>query len=47
MEEEIQNTHVSPAKKGKNKFQDIGAESRKKRLLCQISTDKYKNCEAK
>ena len=34
MEEEIETAHVSPAKKRKNQYQDIGAESRKKRLLC-------------
>ncbi|KAF8105176.1 hypothetical protein N665_0162s0054 [Sinapis alba] len=44
MEEE--SIHVSPTKKRKNKFQDIGAESRKKRLLCQRSTDKYRDLEA-
>ncbi|WZZ64792.1 hypothetical protein YC2023_076162 [Brassica napus] len=35
MEEEIETAHVSPTKKRKNQYQDIGAESRKKRLLCQ------------
>ncbi|KAH0903612.1 hypothetical protein HID58_043115, partial [Brassica napus] len=45
MEEEIENAHVSPAKKRKNQYQDIGAESRKKRLLCQRSTDKYRDLE--
>ncbi|CAF1858376.1 unnamed protein product [Brassica napus] len=45
MEEEIETAHVSPAKKRNNQYQDIGAESRKKRLLCQRSTDKYKDLE--
>ncbi|KAH0903581.1 hypothetical protein HID58_043084, partial [Brassica napus] len=45
MEEEIETAHVSPAKKRKNHYQDIGAESRKKRLLCQRSTDKYRDLE--
>ncbi|KAL0645720.1 hypothetical protein Bca4012_044011 [Brassica carinata] len=45
MEEEIETAHVSPAKKRKNQYQDIGAESRKKRLLCQRSTDKYRDLE--
>nr|VDD57098.1 unnamed protein product [Brassica oleracea] len=45
MEEKIETTHVSPAKKRKNQYQDIGAESRKKRLLFQRSTDKYKDLE--
>ncbi|KAG5384387.1 hypothetical protein IGI04_035857, partial [Brassica rapa subsp. trilocularis] len=43
MEEEIESTHVSAATKRKNKFQDTGAESRKKRLLCQRSTEKIEN----
>ncbi|KAH0884728.1 hypothetical protein HID58_060824, partial [Brassica napus] len=42
---EIETAHVSPAKKRKNQYQDIGAESRKKRLLCQRSTDKYRDLE--
>ncbi|KAF8109205.1 hypothetical protein N665_0101s0033 [Sinapis alba] len=46
MEVEEESIHVSPTKKRKNKFQDIGAESRKKRLLCQRSTDKYRDLEA-
>ncbi|CAF2056259.1 unnamed protein product [Brassica napus] len=33
MEEEIETAHVSPTKKRKNQYQDIGAESRKKRDL--------------
>ncbi|KAF3598912.1 hypothetical protein F2Q69_00036708, partial [Brassica cretica] len=45
MEDEIETAHVSPAKKRKNHYQDIGAESRKKRLLCQRSTDKYRDLE--
>ncbi|KAH0886578.1 hypothetical protein HID58_062674 [Brassica napus] len=45
MEEEIETAHVSPATKRKNQYQDIGAESRKKRLLCQRSTDKYRDLE--
>ncbi|CAN6904017.1 unnamed protein product [Brassica oleracea] len=45
MEEKIETAHVSPAKKRKNQHQDIGAESRKKRLLCQISIDKYRDLE--
>ncbi|KAG2251227.1 hypothetical protein Bca52824_081363 [Brassica carinata] len=44
IEEEIETAHVSPAKKRKNQYQDIGAESRK-RLLCQRSTDKYRDLE--
>ncbi|KAF3525063.1 hypothetical protein F2Q69_00047995 [Brassica cretica] len=44
MEEEIETAHLSPAKKRKNQYQDIGAESRK-RLLCQRSTDKYRDLE--
>ncbi|KAF8102770.1 hypothetical protein N665_0195s0007 [Sinapis alba] len=46
MEVEEESIHVSPTKKRKNKFQDIGAESRKKKLLCQRSTDKYRDLEA-
>ena len=45
MEGEIETAHVSPPKKRKNQYQDIGAESRKKRLLCQRSTDKYRDLE--
>ncbi|KAH0929500.1 hypothetical protein HID58_015227, partial [Brassica napus] len=45
MEEEIETAHVTPAKKRKNQYRDIGAESRKKRLLCQRSTDKYRDLE--
>ncbi|KAG2308769.1 hypothetical protein Bca52824_028517 [Brassica carinata] len=45
MEEEIETAHVSPATKRKNQYQDIGAESRKKRLICQRSTDKYRDLE--
>ncbi|KAF3499424.1 hypothetical protein F2Q69_00043500 [Brassica cretica] len=45
MEEEIETAHVSPTKKRKNQYQDIGTESRKKRLLCQRSTDKYRDLE--
>ncbi|KAG2251000.1 hypothetical protein Bca52824_081136 [Brassica carinata] len=33
MEEEIETAHVSPTKKRKNQYQDIGAESRKKKDL--------------
>ncbi|KAH0873172.1 hypothetical protein HID58_070534, partial [Brassica napus] len=36
MEEEIETAHVSPAKKRKNQYQDIGAESRKKRLCLRF-----------
>jgi len=36
---------VSTAKKRKNRFRDTGAESRKKRLLCQRSTEKYRDLE--
>ncbi|KAG2307083.1 hypothetical protein Bca52824_026831 [Brassica carinata] len=45
VEEEVETAHVSPAKKRKNQYQDVGAESRKKRLLCQRSTDKYRDLE--
>ncbi|WZZ71132.1 hypothetical protein YC2023_082502 [Brassica napus] len=45
IEDEIESTRVSPAKKRKNMFQDTGAESRKKRLLCQRSTEKYRDLE--
>ncbi|XP_018465298.2 uncharacterized protein LOC108836669 [Raphanus sativus] len=45
VEEEIEAAHVSPAKKRKNQYQDIGAQSRKKKLLCQRSADKYKDLE--
>ncbi|KAF3492557.1 hypothetical protein DY000_02052939 [Brassica cretica] len=45
IEDEIESTRVSPAKKRKNRFQDTGAESRKKRLLCQRSTEKYRDLE--
>ncbi|KAL0713348.1 hypothetical protein Bca4012_020326 [Brassica carinata] len=45
VEEEVETAHVSPAKKRKNQYQDVGAESRKKRLLCQRSTDKYRDHE--
>ncbi|CAN6906779.1 unnamed protein product [Brassica oleracea] len=45
IEDEIESTCVSPAKKRKNMFQDTGAESRKKRLLCQRSTEKYRDLE--
>ncbi|KAJ4880809.1 hypothetical protein Rs2_37864 [Raphanus sativus] len=43
--EEVETVRVSPAKKRKNKYQDIGAESRKKRLLSQRSADKYRDVE--
>ncbi|KAF8106655.1 hypothetical protein N665_0136s0027 [Sinapis alba] len=46
MEVEEESIHVSPTKRRKNKFQDIGAESRKKRLFCQRSTEKYRDLEA-
>ncbi|KAF8114413.1 hypothetical protein N665_0038s0037 [Sinapis alba] len=46
MEVEEESIHVSPTKKRKNKFQDIGAETRKKRLLCQRPTEKYRDLEA-
>ncbi|KAG2287801.1 hypothetical protein Bca52824_047405 [Brassica carinata] len=45
IEEEIESTRVSPTKKRKNRFRDTGAESRKKRLLCQRSTEKYRDLE--
>uniref|UniRef100_A0A0D3E6R0 DUF1985 domain-containing protein n=1 Tax=Brassica oleracea var. oleracea TaxID=109376 RepID=A0A0D3E6R0_BRAOL len=45
IEDEIESTRVFPAKKRKNRFRDTGAESRKKRLLCQRSTDKYRDLE--
>uniref|UniRef100_A0A0D3BJM9 Ubiquitin-like protease family profile domain-containing protein n=1 Tax=Brassica oleracea var. oleracea TaxID=109376 RepID=A0A0D3BJM9_BRAOL len=45
IEEEIESTRVSPSKKRKNRFRDTGAESRKKRLLCQRSTEKYRDLE--
>ncbi|KAH0862697.1 hypothetical protein HID58_079908, partial [Brassica napus] len=45
IEDGIESTRVSPAKKRKNRFRDTGAESRKKRLLCQRSTDKYRDLE--
>ncbi|KAG5378390.1 hypothetical protein IGI04_026232 [Brassica rapa subsp. trilocularis] len=45
IEDGIEITRVSPAKKRKNRFQDTGAESRKKRLLCQRSTEKYRDLE--
>uniref|UniRef100_A0A0D3BHH7 Ubiquitin-like protease family profile domain-containing protein n=1 Tax=Brassica oleracea var. oleracea TaxID=109376 RepID=A0A0D3BHH7_BRAOL len=45
IEEEIESTRVSTAKKRKNRFRDTGAESRKKRLLCQRSTEKYRDLE--
>ncbi|CAF1756886.1 unnamed protein product, partial [Brassica napus] len=45
MEEEIETAQLSPTKKRKNQYQDIGAESRKKRILCQRSTDKYRDLE--
>ncbi|CAH8387689.1 unnamed protein product [Eruca vesicaria subsp. sativa] len=40
-EEEVESTHLSAKRKGKREFKDVGADSRKKRLLCQRSTDKY------
>ncbi|CAN6896355.1 unnamed protein product [Brassica oleracea] len=45
IEEEIESTRVSPTKKRKNRFRDTGAESKKKRLLCQRSTEKYRDLE--
>nr|VDD18269.1 unnamed protein product [Brassica rapa] len=45
IEEEIESIRVSPTKKRKNRFRDTGAESRKKRLLCQRSTEKYRDLE--
>ncbi|KAG2291137.1 hypothetical protein Bca4012_007092 [Brassica carinata] len=45
IEEEIESTLVSPSKKRKNRFRDTGAESRKKRLLYQRSTEKYRDLE--
>ena len=45
IEDEIESTRVFPAKKRKNRFRDTGAESRKKRLLCQRSTEKYRDLE--
>ncbi|KAH0857499.1 hypothetical protein HID58_085760 [Brassica napus] len=45
IEDEIESTCVSSAKKRKNRFRDTGAESRKKRLLCQRSTEKYRDLE--
>ncbi|KAG2243408.1 hypothetical protein Bca52824_094754 [Brassica carinata] len=45
MEEEIEITPVSIARKKKNKFKDTGAESRKKKLLCQRTTEKYRDLE--
>ncbi|KAG2250702.1 hypothetical protein Bca52824_080838 [Brassica carinata] len=45
IEEEIESTRVSPTKKRKNRSRDTGAESRKKRLLCQRSTEKYRDLE--
>ncbi|KAH0859327.1 hypothetical protein HID58_087588 [Brassica napus] len=42
---EIETAQLSPTKKRKNQYQDIGAESRKKRILCQRSTDKYRDLE--
>nr|VDD52128.1 unnamed protein product [Brassica oleracea] len=45
IEDEIESTRVSPTKKRKNRFRDTGAESRKKRLLCQRSTEKYRDLE--
>ncbi|KAG5393550.1 hypothetical protein IGI04_023513 [Brassica rapa subsp. trilocularis] len=45
IEEEIESIRVSPTKKRKSRFRDTGAESRKKRLLCQRSTEKYRDLE--
>uniref|UniRef100_A0A0D3ACI3 Ubiquitin-like protease family profile domain-containing protein n=1 Tax=Brassica oleracea var. oleracea TaxID=109376 RepID=A0A0D3ACI3_BRAOL len=45
IEDEIESTRVSLTKKRKNRFRDTGAESRKKRLLCQRSTEKYRDLE--
>ncbi|KAL0886604.1 hypothetical protein Bca101_010587 [Brassica carinata] len=45
MEEEIEITPVSAARKRKNKFKDTGAESRKKNLLFQRTTEKYRDLE--
>nr|VDD30312.1 unnamed protein product [Brassica oleracea] len=45
IEEEIESTRVSLTKKRKNRFRDTGVESRKKRLLCQRSTEKYRDLE--
>nr|VDC97766.1 unnamed protein product [Brassica oleracea] len=45
IEDEIESTRVSPSKKRKNRFRDTGAESRKKRLLYQRSTEKYRDLE--
>ncbi|KAG2323298.1 hypothetical protein Bca52824_016511 [Brassica carinata] len=45
MEEDIETTPVSAAKKRKKKYQDTGAESRKKRLLFQRSNEKYRDIE--
>ncbi|CAN6898112.1 unnamed protein product [Brassica oleracea] len=45
IEEQIESTRVSSTKKRKNMFRDTGAESRKKRLLCQRSTEKYRDLE--
>ncbi|CAH8357521.1 unnamed protein product [Eruca vesicaria subsp. sativa] len=47
VDEEIATIHVPPEKKRKNKFEDTGAESRKKRLLFQRLTDKYRDLEEK
>ncbi|KAL0872784.1 hypothetical protein Bca101_022489 [Brassica carinata] len=45
MEEDIETTPVSAAKKRKKKYQDTGDESRKKRLLFQRSNEKYRDIE--
>ncbi|KAL0872390.1 hypothetical protein Bca101_022095 [Brassica carinata] len=45
MEEDIETTHVSAAKKRKKKYRGSGAESRKKRLLFQRSSEKYRDIE--
>ncbi|KAL0741719.1 hypothetical protein Bca4012_083232 [Brassica carinata] len=45
MEEDIETTPVSAAKKRKKKYQDTGAESRNKKLLFQRSNEKYRDTE--
>lgn len=45
MEAGIETTPVSAVRKRKSKFQDRGAESRKKRLLSERSNEKYRDLE--